>query len=77
MKSHKIQRLEFVSDKIEGRDKKRKAVRIHFSCPTKRNKLGWDFPWEAAMAALQTPWPAMGELAGEGTEGKGDGRGEG
>jgi hypothetical protein len=40
MKSHKIQRLEFVSDKIEGEDSKREVVCIRFGCPTKKNDLG-------------------------------------
>jgi hypothetical protein len=40
MKSRKIQRLEFVSDKIEGGDRKREVVCIHFGCPTKKNDLG-------------------------------------
>jgi hypothetical protein len=40
MKSHKIRRLEFVSDKIEGGDSNREVVCIHFSHPTKKNGLG-------------------------------------
>jgi hypothetical protein len=40
MKFHKIQILELVSDKIGVGDIKRKVVRIHFSCPTKKIELG-------------------------------------
>jgi hypothetical protein len=40
MKSHKIQRLELVSDKIEGGDSKREVVRTHFGHPTMENELG-------------------------------------
>jgi hypothetical protein len=39
-KSRKIWRLEFISDEIEGRDSKRKVVRIHFGCPMKKNDFG-------------------------------------
>jgi hypothetical protein len=39
MKSHKIQRLEFVLDKIEGGDSKRKVVCIRFGHPMKKNGL--------------------------------------
>jgi hypothetical protein len=39
MESCKIQRLEFISDKIEGGDYKRKVICIHFSHPTKKNKI--------------------------------------
>jgi hypothetical protein len=40
MKSHKIQRLEFISDKIEGGDCKRVIVHTHFDHPMKKNGLG-------------------------------------
>jgi hypothetical protein len=40
MKSHRIQRLEFVSDKSEGRGNKRKVVRIRFGYLMKKNELG-------------------------------------
>jgi hypothetical protein len=40
MKSYKIWRLEFISDKIEGGDSKRKVMLIHFGHPTKKNDLG-------------------------------------
>jgi hypothetical protein len=40
MKSRKIWRLEFVSDKIEGGDSKGMVVCINFSCPMKKNDLG-------------------------------------
>jgi hypothetical protein len=39
MESHKIQRLEFVSDKIEGGDCKRDIICICFGHPTKKNKF--------------------------------------
>jgi hypothetical protein len=39
MKSHEIQRLELVSDKIEAEESKRKVVRIHFGCRMKKNEL--------------------------------------
>jgi hypothetical protein len=40
MESRKIQRLEFVSDKIEGRGSKGKVVRSLFGHPKKKNGLG-------------------------------------
>jgi hypothetical protein len=39
MKSRKIQRLEFISDKIEGKDSKREVMCIHFGYPTKKIEL--------------------------------------
>jgi hypothetical protein len=39
MKSHKIRRLEFVLDKIEGGDSKREVMCIYFGHPTKKNEL--------------------------------------
>jgi hypothetical protein len=39
MESRKIQRLEFVSDKIEDRDSKREVIRIRFYHPTKKNEF--------------------------------------
>jgi hypothetical protein len=39
MKSHKIQRFEFVSDKIEGGDSKREVMYICFDYPTMKNDL--------------------------------------
>jgi hypothetical protein len=52
MKSCKIRRLVFVSDKIEISDNKRKVVRIHFGCP-KKNQASLrpstrGRPWELA-----------------------------
>jgi hypothetical protein len=38
MKSRKIQRLEFVLDKIEGGDSKREIMCICFGHPTKKNE---------------------------------------
>jgi hypothetical protein len=39
MESHKIQRLEFVSDKIEGGDCKREVICIRFDHPMMKNRL--------------------------------------
>jgi hypothetical protein len=39
MKSHKIWRLEFVSDKIDGGDYKREVMCICFGHPMKKNEL--------------------------------------
>jgi hypothetical protein len=39
MESHKIQRLEFISDEIEGEDCKREVICICFSHPTKKNEF--------------------------------------
>jgi hypothetical protein len=40
MKSYNMRRLEFVSDKIEGRGSKGKVVRSLFGHPKKKNALG-------------------------------------
>jgi hypothetical protein len=40
LESCKIWRLEFILDKIEDGDSKRKVVHIRFGCPTKKNGLG-------------------------------------
>jgi hypothetical protein len=60
MKSHKIQKLEFVSDKIEGGDCKREVMCIRFGHPTKKNELGWGSRWEAAMAGVGASWEPWG-----------------
>jgi hypothetical protein len=39
MESCKIRRLEFISDKIEGRDCKREVIYTSFDHPTKKNEL--------------------------------------
>jgi hypothetical protein len=39
MKSHKIQVLEFVSDKIDGEDYKREVICIGFGHSTMKNEL--------------------------------------
>jgi hypothetical protein len=39
MESRKIQRLEFVSDKIEGEDHKREVICIRFGHPIKKNEI--------------------------------------
>jgi hypothetical protein len=57
MNFRKIQRLELVSDKIEGGDSKRKVVHIHFGCPTKKGCLGFKLSMEGQ------PWLEM-ELGG-------------
>jgi hypothetical protein len=62
MKSHKIRRLEFVSDKIEGGDYKREVVCTRF------------VHGRATMARVGAPWLTMGSSP----EGKGErGRHEG
>jgi hypothetical protein len=71
MKSHNIQRLEFVLDKIKGGDYKREVRCICFDHPTKKNELVWGSPWEVAMAGVEASMGAHGELAGEGKEGEG------
>jgi hypothetical protein len=58
MESHKIQRLEFVSDKIEGVDCKREVICIRFCHPMKKNEIVCVSPWEAAMAGVEAPWEA-------------------
>jgi hypothetical protein len=73
MKSHKIHRLEFISDKIVGGDSKREVVCIRFGCPTKKMTLGRALHGRAAMARVGAPWPAMGVLTGEGREEEGEG----
>jgi hypothetical protein len=73
MKSQKIQRLEFVSDKIEGGDSKREVIYIYFGHPMK-NEIVWGSPWEVAMARVGAPWPAMGARQrgrGSGERGRG------
>jgi hypothetical protein len=74
MKSRKIWRLEFVSDKIKGGDCKREDVCTHFGHPTKKNELVWGSPWEgAAKAGVGAPWPAMvsaPEKKGKGERGR-------
>jgi hypothetical protein len=72
MESHKIQRLEFVSNKIEGEDCKRKVICIHFDHPTKKNEFVWGSVWEAAMAKVGASMEAHRELTGEGKEGEGE-----
>jgi hypothetical protein len=66
MKSHKIERLEFVSNKIEGGTCKRGVIWICFGHPTKENEIVWGSPWETAMAGVGASMGAHGELAGEG-----------
>jgi hypothetical protein len=65
MKSHKIWRLEFVSDKIETGDSKRKVVHICFSHASKKNDLGWRSPWKGGhgqtLSSMGQPWGLVGE----------------
>jgi hypothetical protein len=72
MKSRKIRRLEFISDKMEGRDIKREVMCIRFGHPTKKNEVVWGSPWETAMARLELMEGSHGELTGEGKEGEGE-----
>jgi hypothetical protein len=77
MKSRKIKRLEFLLDKIEGGDSKRKVMLTHFAHPMKKSKLGWDSPWEGShgrsWSSMEAPWG----LAREGEGGRGEGHGWG
>jgi hypothetical protein len=57
IKSHKILRLEFISDKIEGEDSKRKVMCIRFGHPIKKNELVWGSPWEGSHGQS---WSSMG-----------------
>jgi hypothetical protein len=52
MESRKIQRLEFILDKIEDRDSKREVIRICFGHPTKKMSL-----CEAPHG--RRPWPDL------------------
>jgi hypothetical protein len=76
MKFRKIQRLEFISNKIEGGDCNREVMCICFGHPTKKNELVQGSPWEAAMAGVGASMGAHGELVGEGKVGEGE-EGEG
>jgi hypothetical protein len=74
MKSHKIQRLEFISDKIEGRDCKREIMCIRFGHATRKNELVWGSPWEDTHGQSWSSLASRGELDGEeGEVGKGEG----
>jgi hypothetical protein len=70
MESRKIQRLKFVSDKIEGGDYKREVMCIYFDHPTKKNELVWDSPWEAAMAGVGAPLMAACQARERGERGE-------
>jgi hypothetical protein len=71
----KIRRLEFVSNKIEGRDSKMEVICICFSYPTKKNELVWGSPWDGSHDRSWSSMAGHGELAKEGKEGEGGGRG--
>jgi hypothetical protein len=68
MKSRKIRILDWLSDKIETGDSKKKVVHIRFGCPTKKNEFGWGIPWGGHGRAQAPCWPW--EVAGEGREGE-------
>jgi hypothetical protein len=68
MKFRKIQRLEFVLDKIEGGDSKSEVVCIRFDHPTK--KCAW-----LMLSMKGQPWPDMGSSPERGKRGKEEGRG--
>jgi hypothetical protein len=77
MKSHKIQRLELVSDKIERGDSKRKVVRICFGCSQRKmaliRALYGRQPWPD-IELHGRPWGLAGE-EGRGREERGNCRG--
>jgi hypothetical protein len=52
MESDKIQRLEFVSDKIEGGDCKKEVMCIRFSHPTRKMSLCEALHGRAAVAGV-------------------------
>jgi hypothetical protein len=58
MESHKIQRLEFISDKIEGGDCKREVICISFGHPTKKNGLCEALHGRGPWSELERPWEA-------------------
>jgi hypothetical protein len=64
MKSHKIWRLEFVSDKIEGRDSKRKVMRIHFDHSMKK----WHWLKLSMGGGHGISWSSMGGTMGSTSE---------
>jgi hypothetical protein len=64
MKSHKIQRLKFILNKIEGGDSKREVMCIHFGHPMKKNELVWGSPWEGSHGRSWRSMADHGELAG-------------
>jgi hypothetical protein len=77
MESRKIQRLEFISDKIEGGDCKREVICIGFGHPTKKNEFVWGSPWEGSHGWAQGPLVAAWQASGRGREGRGRGHGWG
>jgi hypothetical protein len=72
MKSHKIQRLEFVSDKIEDEHSKREVMCICFCHPTKKNELVSASLWEGSHGQSWSSMAGNGELIREGGEGEGE-----
>jgi hypothetical protein len=75
MKSHKIQRIELILDKIKAGDSKREVMCIHFGHPMKKNGLGWCSPWKGGHGRSWNSMAGHGELVGEGKEGEETGRG--
>jgi hypothetical protein len=71
MKSCKIQRLELISDKIEGRYSKREVVCIHLGYPTKKNGLGWGLPWDSSHGQSWSSMADHGELPEREERGRG------
>jgi hypothetical protein len=59
IKSHKIQRLELVLNKIETGNSKRKVVCIRFGCPMKKMALVESSHGRVEMTGVGAPWPAM------------------
>jgi hypothetical protein len=74
MNSRKIQRLEFVSDKIEGGIARGRSCAPVLVIPRRKMTLVRAPRGRAAMAGVGAPWEAKGELTGEGRE-RGRGRG--
>jgi hypothetical protein len=80
---NEIQRLEFVSDKVEPGDNKREVMCMRFDCSPKKNDLVGALHRRAAMAGLRALWPAMEsspereEMRREKSRGQGGGQGWG
>jgi hypothetical protein len=73
MKSLKIQRLKFISDKIEGGDCKREVMCICFGYLMKKNELVWASPWEGNHDRAQGPLMVACQARRRGREWKGRG----
>jgi hypothetical protein len=66
MKPHKIQRLEFVSDKTEAGI----ATGRSCDCPLKRNIIGWSSPWKGSHGCTKSSMDGHGSLPGEEEKGE-------